>query len=146
MGPDAKAVVSKVEDNRGEGRLHEPCVLAPARGVPGDLPVAGVGKRAGVVPLEADPHAGGIRDDARPSDSRAATSGSPASPGLPAWALSLALEYALTRPLPPRDAPGVLRVGHLVPPFSGTSTAEEDATAEAQHRSAIKRLDKYHSI
>lgn len=58
--------VRQGEGNRGEGRLHEPCVLAPARGVPGDLPVAEVDEKAGVVPLGADPHAGGIRDDARP--------------------------------------------------------------------------------
>lgn len=96
----------------------------------------------------------------RPPSSRAAMLGSSASSGLPAWALSLALGYALTRPLPlvmhpmrrpegrpagialghdlmgrlaavvkldhlpPEllgEVPGMLRVGHLVPPFSGTS-------------------------
>ena len=65
VDPDAKAAVSKVEDNRGEGRFQETCVLAPARGVPGDLPVAEVDEKAGVVPLGADPHVGEIRDDAR---------------------------------------------------------------------------------
>lgn len=58
--------VRQGEGNRCEGRLQGPCVFAPARGVPDDLPVAEVDEKAGVVPLGADPHAGGIRDDVRP--------------------------------------------------------------------------------
>lgn len=73
-------------------------------GVPGDFPVAEVDKKADVVPLRADPHEGEIRGDARPRCALVELAGdyvgSSASSGLSAWALNLALGYALTRPFP----------------------------------------------